>query len=80
MAFCFTLPALSNYKISKKDKYFVKCFFKKVISATNKNESKLNFGVLFEFWGFFLGFWNMVFVKTAEALDINAVTKNEAFV
>lgn len=25
--FCFRLPPLSNYKISKKDKYFVKYFF-----------------------------------------------------
>lgn len=42
--FCFILQALKKYKISKKDKYFVKCFLKKVISTKKTNER-------IKFWG-----------------------------
>lgn len=75
--FCFILQALKKYKISKKDKYFVKCFLKKS-SLLKKQMKELNFGVLFGFF-FFLRIWNM-FVKTAKALAINAITKNKAFI
>lgn len=58
MYFCFRLQALTNYKISKQDKYFVKCFLKKQ-STKNANESQLNFGILFGFLvlGILFGFF-----------------------
>lgn len=53
---------------------------KKVNSTKNTNEVQLHFGVLSGFRGLFLGIRNIVFVKTAKAVAMNAITKNEAVI